>query len=643
MAESSQIPASDSCTRRTCPDCGKEFEVSNALGSVSNCCDACHLKRMDFTLTSNPEVAAPPAAPPRWHRSRRVWIAAVICIGVMTAGVVWRKTIHSQYLAWSRELHAQRAVESFTKGDYPRTIIDGRSALELDPFDVETNRIIARACEAMGSPDVVAWRARLNVIRPGDVENALAWARAALKAGDIEVANDAILALKPDDRNSPDYHDIVAEIAMARRELDKAESHWLQATKLAPGREDWRLKLAAIQIKTRSSDIRKNAAETLATLSGTPAHQVTALRRLIEDAMNHQEYARARELADRLVASPEAKFIDKIGRLAVLRGADAPDSPSYLEELRDSSLTDAEQMNTLLIWMNQNGLPLLVSDWAPKLPPALVAKPPVCIAIAEALVKGREWDKLRTLAGTGPWKDFEHLRLAYQARVLESSENVIAAKATWERALIETENKAGRLAGLARLAQTWHWDERAEFALRKLSADENTPLWVLDALWTMSRKGDNGEDLHKISRLIVKARPKNPVARNNFIWLSLLRHSDEGAIHRLAEELHEEYPDDITIATTHALSMFTQGKVFEAINLLATFPPERLREPGVAHFYGIFLYAAGNTEQATEYLALTDGIPLLREEEELVSRMKRDSRLNTLVPSRKAATKPLPK
>lgn len=598
---------------------------------------------MDFTHTSNPEVPVPPDAPPPFFRSRRLWIGAVLFIGAITAGVIWRKPILSQYQAWSQERHASRAAESFAKGDYQRAIIDGRSALELNPFDVETNRIIARAAEAMGSPEAIPWRARLNVIAPGDLENVLAWAKGALKAGDTEAAEDAIHALKPADRERAEYHDIAGDIALARKDGEKAESHWTEAVKLNPRSTDYRRKLATVQIKARSADVRATAAETLASLSDTPANQLAALRSLIEDAMNHQEFARARELADRVVANPEAKFIDRIGRLAVLRSSNAPEAPYYIEQLRDESLSNPEQLTTLLNWMNQNDLPLLVSDWAPKLPPALVAKPPVCLAIADAFGKGREWDKLKALTEPGPWKDFEHVRLAHQARVLENSGAEIAAKATWERALVETENKAGRLAALAKLAQAWHWDERAEVALRKLSADESTPLWVLDALWAISRKNGSSEELHNLSRLIVKARPKNPVARNNFIWLSVLRRSDEGAVYNLAAELHRELPDDITIATTYALSLFMRGKVFEAVGVMEAFPAERLREPGVALYYGIFLQAAGNSDKATEYLALTGGIPLLRDEGDLIARVKRESRLNTLVPKPKESLTPQPK
>ena len=640
MPAKPDIPQPPPSARRTCVDCGAEFEAKTALGPVSNCCDACHARRMDFKHTSNPEVIADfeeTAVPRPWHRSPKLWIFAGLALAGLAAGYFWRKPILAQYRSWSQERHAGRAARSFEAGDYERAIIDGRQALELNPFDVETNRVVARAYEAMSKPDAVPWRERLNKISPGDKENTIAWATAALKHGDLDTAKDALLAVKPADRETAGYHDSAGEVALAMNDTGKAEQHWARAVQLDPDNDQRRLKLASVQVKSRAPGVREAAMAELERIAESPVRRRAALKELVVDAMNHREFKRALELVDKILLCKDSQFIDRIGRLAVLRGSDSPDAPAYLEQLRDESLGDAKQLTTLLDWMNENQLPLLVSDWVPKLPAKLVAEPPVALAVADAYGKGREWTKLKAHAEQGNWKDYEHIRRAHVARALEEFGREVAAKAEWERALAETGNKAVRLASLARLAQLWHWDERAEIALRKLSADESTPLWVLDALWQIVRKTSNSEELHHLSRLIVRARPKNPEARNNFIWLCLLRHSDEATIHQLASELHNEYPEDITISTTRALSLFQQGKVFDAVKLLESFPEERLRAPAVALYYSVFLHALGNAEKAAEYAKLTEGVTLLREEDELLWTVRRDSRFNTLVPTTKSA------
>jgi tetratricopeptide (TPR) repeat protein len=611
-----------------CPDCGAAYDESVRLGSPANCCNACQLKRLAFVNTVRRAVVPPEPRKP-WFRSRLVW-CLLLAVLAGAAGLLWRKEIFYQCQQWSLDMHARRAVRNFETKDYAHAILDGKRALEFDPLDIESNRIIAKSLEATESPEAISWRMRLNIIRPGDVENSIAWARDALKAGSIEMAEDALATIKAGDRENADWHDIMAQIAMARTDSVKAESHWVDAVRLNPGSEDFRLRLATLQLRSRKEDIREAARKTLESLGEIPGHRLPALRALVEDAMNREEFPRARQLADQLVASPDARFTERLGRLSVLRTMDAPDAPKYLEQLRDESLADPEQFSLLLRWMNQNGLPVLVSSWVPALPPELVSQPPVCFAVADAYGRDRDWPKLRAFVETAVWKDYEHVRLAHLAHALENFGNVVAAETMWGRAIAECRDKTERLSVLVRLAQSWHWDARAEFTLRKLSADERTPLWLLDSMWAVAKKTGDVEELHRLSRLIVKSRPKNIGARNNFIRLSLLRRVDEGATDKLAAELYRERPTDITCATTFALSLFFSGKVFDAIQVMQSFTPAQLRDPDAALYYGIFLQASGDTKKAERFLAIGQQNTLLHQEEELVARVKRESRFNTL-------------
>ncbi len=628
-------------TRRKCPDCGVEFAPSARRGTMATCCDACQMRRLAFVHTVVPAVVPPTVVIPWWRR-RAIVVCLLLGGTLAAAGFVWRKPVSQTYHRWSQSMHARHAAEYFGRKDYDRAVIAGRSALEIDPFDIETNRIIAKCFEARGSAEAIPWRARLNFVRPGDPENAIAWARDALNAGAIDLAEDALAVLKPADKNSAAFHHIAAKIALERTDSVKAETHWSEAVRLEPASADYRLQLASLQLRARSATVRAMAVQALGSFGEDPARRHLALRALIEDAMNREEFPRARELADRLVATPDATFAERIGRLAVLRAQDSPDAPKYLDHLRDESLGNPVQLSVLINWMNQNGLPVLVSDWVPALPPALVAQPPVCLVIAEAYGRDRDWAKLRAFVEKASWKDYEHVRLAHLAHALENFGNVVAAESTWGRAIAECREKPERLSMLVRLAQAWRWDARAEFTLRKLSADERTPLWVLDALWAIAKKSGNTAEMHRLSRLIVKARPKNAGARNNFIRLSLLRRTEEGGPDQLAAELFRERPKDITCAVTYGLSLFLQDRVFDALEVLRAFPAAELREPEAALYFGIFLQASGDSAQAAEFIKLARGGTLLREEEDLILQVKRESRANTLTPAPKAAPKKAP-
>lgn len=629
MIEPTQAAAPAPGKHRRCTDCGVEFHASAQRGSTAGCCDVCQTKRLAFVNTV-PRTVVPPKLKMPWWRSRRLLLWLLIGAAFTITGFFSRKTISRHYHLWTLSVHARRTVGYFEKKDYDRAVIEGRRTLDLDPLDVETNRIIAMCFEARGSNEAIPWRARLNFVQPGDVENALAWARGALSAGAIDIAEDALAALKPEDRDSAGYHHLAAKVAMARTDSVKAESHWLEAVRLHPDSEDYRLNLATLQLRSRSEAARRTARNVLESLGEIPTHRIPVLHSLIEDAMNHQEFSRARKLADRLIADSNASFNDRLGRLSVLRAQNAPDAGKYLEQLRDESLGNPEQFSLLLTWMNQNGLPLLVADWVPALPPALVSMPPVCLVVADSYGRDRDWPKLRKFVETASWKDFEHVRLGHLSHALENFGNVVAAETTWSRAIAECREIPERLAALVRLAQAWRWEARAELALKKLSADERTPLWVLDALWVIAKKSGDAIELHRLSRLIVKARPKSPTARNNFIHFSLLRRTDEATTDQFAADLFTERPDDIRCATTYALSLFLQNKVFKALEIMQRFPSEELRDPEVAIYYGIFLLAAGDSPQAAEFLTIAQGTNLLREQTDMIATVKRESRFNTL-------------
>jgi hypothetical protein len=110
---------------------------------------------------------------------------------------------------------------------------------------------------------------------------------------------------------------------------------------------------------------------------------------------------------------------------------------------------------------------------------------------------------------------------------------------------------------------------------------------------------------------------------------------DEGATHELAAALFKERPADIVCAVTYALSLFLKDRVYEAVETMQAFPSEQLRAPEAALYYGIFLQAAGESAKADEFFALSRGPSLLREEEELIAKVRRESRFNTLTPARK--------
>ena len=608
-----------------CSDCGGEFEIHSAFASTANCCEACQRRRLDLieqaSPASLPGMAFEPAEKP--FRYRTLAIVAGIVALLVVGGILAAPRVQRLSIARKERQYAGRAAEFFSKGDLKHAVLDARSALDLNPKDVEANRIIAKSLESLGSPDAILWRKRLFSIAPGDPENSAALAKAAFVAGDIAIAEETLDQLKPADRDTALYHEVAAGIAVSKEDAAGAESHWAEAVRLNPAEDTYKLKLAALRIKSNTPAARTSALEAFEQLRAKDAYRIVALRALIEDAMSHDRSRRARELVDDLVACREATFFDKIWRLSVLRAVNDPKSAAYLSELKESAVSKPEDLSQLFDWMNRSNLALMVSDFAATLPAGVAAKPPVSLTIADSYVKGLDWKKLRTFTMAASWGSLDFMRLAYLSRALSRLGETSGAENEWRKSLAAAQGDALRMQMLLKLVQGWRWEEGTDDALRKLSVDETPPLWVLQALWAVSLKAGDSSELFRLSSLITKMDPKSVPARNKFIWLSLIRHAEYSYPHQLAEKLYRENKTNINVATTYALSLYLEGKSFEALAIMLPFKPADLREPSVALYYGMFLASAGKIEKAVEFIDIGESAPLLREERELLTKEKK--------------------
>jgi thioredoxin-like negative regulator of GroEL len=564
-----------------------------------------------------------PSGKTKLLRSRAFWIGAVALL-ILAGAALLGPRVKRRFDRWSATRHAERAAPAFAKGDFQRAALDARSALERNPRDVDAMRVMAKSVEAMGAPGALQLRQRLDSVSPGDAENTLAWAKDALAAGDGATAEEVLAKLKPAERNGAPWHDLTARIALAKRDVADAETHWMEAVKLDPKDEDYRLNLATLQVEKGSSGAREAALEILKELSTKPGKRMASLRALLGDAMKHGEGAKAKKLAETLASDPHAIFADKLTHLATLRTLKDPMGTAYLLELRDGAASKPGDLSQLLTWMNEHSLSLMVSEWAPELPPEVIAKPPVCISVTDALARNHEWERIEDTLFAASWGEYDHLRQAYRARALEhlSEEDQAKAAATWEAALLAAGNRAGALDRLAKMAMAWGWERRAEQSLWKLSATDQCPRWVRDKLFAFALKRGDTQQLHTVAKLMVNADPGSIASRNDSVFLGLLVRSTEGKLHERAEALHREVPENPSVASTYGLSLYQRDRAAEAVALMEKFTPEQLREPSAARYYGIFLSATDRRAEAAEFLKLGEKGIVLPEETALIKRAR---------------------
>lgn len=560
---------------------------------------------------------------------RRLWLlwtlmilAAVSFFGWPHAKAFWHR--------WSAARQVRRASDFLAQGDFRHALLDAKSALDENPSDAEAVRVIACALEKAGSAEAAAgWRSRLDTLLPGNMENILAWASDAMKSGNVTATERILGMVKPEAQTNAIYHATAAAAAMARRDTAGAEKHWSEAARLDPQEDRYRLSLAILRLGSKDSKLRNESVDILTEISRKPPKSIEALRALLADAKKHRDWPRAEDAANALVADPGATFDDRLKRLAALRAMDSLESVGYLSNLRDETIAKPSDFYTLLMWMNQNNLALMVSEWSRTLPPDILANQPVCVAIADAYARSLEWKRLREYTEDRVWGDLDYIRRAFLARALEHLDDAEGAAQEWKDGIAATISRPDThecLERMARAAINWGWNQRAEEVMWSLTPNHDCPRWVLEGLWSLCLERSDTVQLQKLSALRMKADPKSTELRDTYAFFSLLIRSEEGNPHAEAEKLFNENPGNASIAVTRGLSLFQKGNFADALKVTGSLPAEELHKPQTALYHAIFLTAAGETEKAAEYLTAGLGGKLFPEEKTLLENAGRLSK-----------------
>ena len=558
-------------------------------------------------------------------KSRNFWMGVVIALLFVSSGVLVAPLAKRGYYRWSANRYVRLAAESYASGDMGRARDNAQSAMGINPWNAEAIRIMAKSLEVSSPREALQWRHHLERFVRGDLENTLALARDAVKNGAVDAAEHEVDALRPADRNSAPYHDVAARIALAKRDVPGAAAHWTEALRLEPREDEYRLSLAALQVKYGTAEPRAAALEVLKALIEKPAMRLGSLRAMIDYAVKRGDDAQAKELAKTLASDPKAGFEDKLLRLATLRALNDPDATPLLLELREASIPKPEELYQLLAWMNQNNLALMVTEWVGGMPEPVVSTPPPAVAIAEACARTSEWKKLKLLLERAHWGNIESVRFALLSRALLRLDDTAGSDTAWKASLDAAAGNADLLESLAKTATDWEWKERAEEALWKLSVHPRCPRWALDALRAWSSQRGDAVQLHRVSSVLSQMDPAGVAARNDVVFFGLLIRSKEGGLHERADAIYRENPADALAAVIHGLSLYERARVDEAVALMETLRPSQLREPQAARYYGLFLVASGQPEKAREYLELGAAGAVMREEAALLALAKMGS------------------
>jgi tetratricopeptide (TPR) repeat protein len=488
----------------------------------------------------------------------------------------------------------------------------------MNSSNVEACRLLARIAEQQGQAAAIGWRQQAVTIAPTSIEDGLALAKTALQFDKIAIAESALAKLGPEAARLATYYELKARVADAKKDPAGAEKNFAEAVRLDPSNKFCQLNLAVYQLQSSSPEIRLGATKLLQQFLEDKAFRVPAARALRDDAVQKKDVSTLLRVSELLYGYPEATFRDRATHVQVLHALDRPDFAQHLTDLQNEALSDPGTMTYLLSWMITNHLTILALQWIKELPPEVVNKQPVPVAVADCYIAINDWDGLQQWCKKTNWADFEFLRHAYLSRALRELGDNLGSASEWEAVLQQVGSKGEQLHGLQQVVVKWGWTKEAEDLLWRLSKDLPQQDSALAALYQYYvENGDTG-GLYRVVARLCEMKPDDEKAQNNFTQLSLLLNLNLKRAYEMAEQLHQKDPKNAIFASTYAFSLYRKGRFQEAAKIMSELKPEELQSPDIAAYYGIFLAAAGDNSKAAEYLEKGSAAPLLPEEKLLL-------------------------
>ncbi len=538
-----------------------------------------------------------------------IGLAAII---LLIAGIWGGARVFHQ---WQGRRFVEQAAAAAERGNDSMAASLAARAYSLDAGDVEALRLLAVMAERHRETSAVEWRRRICELRPQSAVELLALAKTALRFRMATVAEGALTRLDAKAKASAEYFATAAQLATLRNDPGMADEHYAAALKLEPQNVDLQLGRALVDL--RLPERRAAAEEVLRSFFNHSTHGRVARGVLLADAIARSEWAVALPIAQELATNAGAEFNDRLVCLDLLQRAGSAEAAAYLTDLETRAAPMTDDAVALLLWMQENALAAEGVKWAATLPSATKTKPTLKAALALCFLNLEDWSALESLVESDNWGEWDYLRLALRARDVHHHGLRDLFGSAWTEAVAAAAKQPGGLDQLLRLTTTWGWTSE----LREI-------YWV----WTETQRGrealywlyrsyaqeGNTPGLLRVTKKLSEMDPGDERTKNNLILFAILSRQATEIQMRTAQELYEKHPGDATYASTYAFAVFVQGRVPDAIKVMRALPSEAVQDPSVAAYFGIFLSASAEKDEAAKFLALAQSAKLLPEERALV-------------------------
>ncbi len=496
------------------------------------------------------------------------------------------------------------------------------AALAADPASAEALELAGDLAKDHRPLEYLRLRMEFDKASPQSTTAKLKLARAAIEAGVTSVAANALARVPEEDKASPDY--MSAEAAMLHRlgNPDAAISLLKRSIEAADDPIPHMVHLAEVMVEADKSEVD----EYLEALSGRIAPSsphYTAFLRILRD--NHERHQRVEEACAQAMAVLEAGTSTEADRMLAMdmlcRSASEPADRQLVAVM--SRAKDHAEIHRLAMRLLSFKPPSRLSALVPQLPEDFRNSAHFKAVEAACHAKSGDWVRLLALLGESGWDGLDYLHAAYAALAQRATNADSAWKARWSEAIRKAASRPESLDLLYLSVSAWPgWQDETTRALWKFVESGNQVTEALGHLDEHYRSlGDDGGLLRVVTAKLERA-PDDLALRIEYARLCLLRRVRVEEAGRMAAESFAASPELPEAVITQAFALSTAARHEQAVSLMRSLPEVTLKNSNAAAYMAIILAAAGNNDEAAEFLQRVDPESLLAAERSLLPKAR---------------------
>lgn len=563
--------------------------------------------------------------PFRLQRTKTVGLyvgVSIIGLGVLLAGFYLGRPIISKY-RYNRDLKNAERYEK--EGDSRSALLTWEQLNRLHPADPEARRRLAGFYERAGLLEsVAAWREAVE-LDPENSQGHLGLARTAIRFGDRQTARTALEKLPADGSHSAEYYRLHAGLALLERDVRAQEENLTKLALIEPDNDRVRLNLAMIRLIDPHGPRAAGARTALLELARKDKVRMRAVVELLGDVARRWPAP---------AVERDAALSALAGTLTPARGPllTLPSQLDHIDRLVEYAMGQPdptpEDVVSLANWMSLNGQTETALQWIDTLPARLTDDAQLQAAQTEFAIRVRDWDRLRRLLLAGAWGPVptEAVEQAFRAQAGVRDAHSAGIRPGWTAALDAGKTSPAGLRMLLRLAGLWAWPDEHRLVLLTIARTLPRETWAWRQLISDSLGRGDSEQLWQVYNEWRMAMPGDAVVQvESAIMGNLL------GLHRAPDATEtvvylRQQPLNPGAAVAHALALWREQRVPEAVAVLDALPPTAFNEPRYALAGGVVLAEAGRAAASEELLKRTSGELLLPEERALVTAARERNR-----------------